>query len=365
MVFNFFKKIFPQKFLGIDIGVSSIKVVEISKWGQQRTLENYGMISAKSLFKEQFRTFDKSTLLISTDYVAKVIKAILKEAKIKTKSVIFSIPDFSTFFVNFDLPPMKKNEIPEAVRYSAMQYLPLPVHETELDWHIIKGEFDSSNRAKTKIGILLAAIPKEVVTAYQKIAEISNLQLFALESEVFSLLNSLTFTKDELLENKMVSVFDLGAQSTTINIINNKKVIKSFSLKFSSDELTFSIGKALDLPYNKSEELKIKFGILPENKKVADILYPFVDSFLQQVKNIFYQVEDNENSKIEKIFLSGGGSKLLGLDTYIEEILKKPTEILNPFENLIYPPDLNAILIDLGPIFAPAIGSALEGLNKI
>ena len=131
---NPFKMFFPKKMVGIDVGNASIKVVEISRWGQGMTLENYAEIKSASLYKDSFRNVEKGSYFLS-----RAIRAVLDEAKIKTKDVIFSIPDFSTFCTSFELPPMDASELAGAIYYNAPQYVPLPITETTLDWKLIGG----------------------------------------------------------------------------------------------------------------------------------------------------------------------------------------------------------------------------------
>jgi len=359
MAFKLFEKLFPKKFLGIDIGVSSIKIVEISKWGGGRTLENYGLIQAKALFKEKLRTFEETTLLVSPTYVSRAIKAVIKEAKIKTKEAIFSIPDFSTFFVTFELPPMKEKEIPEAVRYSAPQYIPLPISEITLDWRLVEGRPTLSGEEGTKLKVLVIAIPNEVIAQYQMLAKMANLELYALESEVFGIVKSST------KEEGVVCLIDLGAHSSTVNIIDEGILKKSYSLDFSSNSLTYVISKSLELEYSQAEIFKEKYGLLPSKENIAEILYPFLDPFLREVRNIFHDFRESEQKEVEKVLLVGGGAKLPGLKAYFSEVLKKEVEISNPFANLLYPPILGETLRELSPIFATAIGVALEQLDRV
>src|SRR3989344_6865664 len=108
-------RVLPRAALGIDIGTSSLKVVELSRWGERKNLKNYGELRIPSLYKKPFRTFEKSTLLLETKDIARALKAILEEAKMESRRAVFSLPDFSSFFTNFQLPPMSKEEIPDAV----------------------------------------------------------------------------------------------------------------------------------------------------------------------------------------------------------------------------------------------------------
>ena len=97
MIWNPFK-ITPKGFLGIDIGTSTIKIVEMSRAGKRRKLDNYGEMKAEALYEKPFRTFEKSTLSFSDRDVVRALSAVMKEAVFKTNKAFFSIPDFTTFF---------------------------------------------------------------------------------------------------------------------------------------------------------------------------------------------------------------------------------------------------------------------------
>jgi len=83
-----------KNFLGVDIGTSAVKIVELSKMGNRKKLENYGEMQSSLLYEKPFRTFEKSTLTVTSNDVVRTILAILKEAKIKASKACFSIPDF-------------------------------------------------------------------------------------------------------------------------------------------------------------------------------------------------------------------------------------------------------------------------------
>src|SRR3989338_8622543 len=92
--------------LGVDIGSSSIKIVELSRTGERIKLEAYGEIRAEAIYEKPFRTFDKNTILFQTMDIARAIAGIIDEAKMVSRKAVFSIPDFSTFYTTFDLPAM-------------------------------------------------------------------------------------------------------------------------------------------------------------------------------------------------------------------------------------------------------------------
>ncbi|TET84259.1 MAG: type IV pilus assembly protein PilM [Candidatus Nealsonbacteria bacterium] len=360
-------EIIPKKSLGIDIGTSSIKIVELSRRGERRKLENYGEIAASVLYQKPFRTFDKSTLLLSSQDVSRAIKAVMEEAKIKTRQTVFSIPDFSSFFTSFELPPMTKAELPQAVRYEASHHVPLPLAEVTLDWQVTEGRVSNQ---KTKLKILLVTVPNEVINQYREIAEIAQLKLLSLEAEVFGLLRSLIRE-----EKKAVLLVDIGAQSTTCSIAEKGRLKMSYSFDMSGNELTKVISKGLGVDYKTAENLKEKYGIISTSPsddihpspspapEVRQILLPLVDVILKEIEKISQNFYQTEGKEIQKIILAGASALLPGLKEYFQNHFKKEIEIANPFSNVFYPPILEKTLKEMGSSYAIAVGIALRGLE--
>lgn len=356
--------IFSKKFLGIDIGTSAIKAVELARRGERIFLENYGEIKSEAFYTKSFRTFEKNVLSLSLEEIALAIKAILKEAEIKTKKCVFTIPDFATFFTTFELPPMSEKEISEAIKYEAKQYIPLPLSEVMLDWKVIEGVY--IGKEKTKLKILLVAVPHELINQYQSIATFSGLELAFLEAEVFSLVKSL-IPEDE---KRVVAIVDLGLQSTTCSITDKRTLKISHSFDISANQFTEQIARGLMVESKIAESLKQKYGILdiegPGLKgrpSVKNILLPLIDELVKEIERIFAGFYYSEGKEVQKIILSGGTALLPGLVEYFRDYFKIEVEIGNPFLRIFYPPILEEKLKEMGPSYAIAVGAALEGLK--
>ena len=352
---NPFKVFFPKKMIGIDVGTSSIKIVELSRWGSGKTLENYGEIKSISLYKEPFKNQERGSYLLSNYFVSRAIKAVLQEARIKTKAVIFSIPDFSTFCVSFELPPMTEKEINQAVYYSAPQYIPLPITETTLEWRLIGG---TPGDKKSPLKIFLVSIPNQVISQYQAVAKMADLDLYAVEAETLGLARALVGN-----DKTSICLIDIGMQSTTINIIDKGNLKKSYSFNFSGSQLTQAISSALGLGKTEAEEIKNKQGLISKQGGAVETLYLLIDPLLLEIKRIlsdFYQIEERE---IQEIYLTGGTANLFGLREYFEETLKRKVKISNCFSDLLYPPILEENLKEMAPSFSVAVGVALGGLE--
>jgi len=352
--------------LGIDIGTSAIKVVELSSHGERVELKKYGEISLETVRKYSFRDFEKTTTLFSPKDIAKLISSILKETKITERKVIFSIPDFSSFFTSFQIPQMTKEEINQAVRYEARHHIPLPLAEVTLDWSIIEGKMGEK---ESPLKILLVAVPNDIINQYQQTATLANLKLIALETEVFGLLRSLIKKDDK----DSTVILDIGGRSTTINIVDNGKLLSSHSFDIAGNEFTHVLAKSLEVDSEKAENLKRKYGLkTPDQEektasmitsRVRDIIVPLVDLIALELEKISINFFQAQKKELKKIILAGGSALLPGLKEYFQKTSKAQVEIANAFSNIIFPPILEKVLKHMGPSYAIAIGMALRGLE--
>lgn len=348
----------PKSFLGIDIGTFSVKIVELSRHGNRRKLDNYAEIQAGALYEKAFRSFEKSTLSVSNADVVRAIKAALQEARIKSNQAVFSIPDFSTFFTTFTLPPMTEEEISQAVQYEARQHIPLPLSEVTLDWQIVERNQKGPKAAPYKI--LLVAVPNEVVRQYQDIALNANLELVAMEAEVFGMARILSASEKE---KGPVALMDLGARSTTISIVDMGSLKISHSFDTSGNDFTDVIAKALRTTHEQAEAMKREQGLNVDQDSARAALLPILDLIMTEAKKIFQSFSQAQNKEISKIILSGGSALMPGFPEYVSKNLAKTTEVIDPFATIYYPPILEETLKQIGPSYAIAVGAALRGLE--
>jgi len=350
-----------KTYLGIDIGTSAIRVVEVSKKKNTIQLSNYGEVQNTAFKKRPFRIFYKNTISLSNKEIAEAIRSILEEAVIGTKQVSFAIPDFASFFTSFEIPTMDEDEIPQAIQYEVRPYVPMPINEVTLDWAIIGGQASS-----TPLKVLVVAIPNDTIAQYQEIAQMAELELKTLESEVFALARaarSYLSNKDDA--KKVLGLLDIGARSTTCSILDAGVLKSSHSFQIGGNELTEIVAKALNIEYNRGEELKIEKGLISNtNKETRNILIPLVDSILEEAKETFRDFFVKDGKEVEKVIIAGGVALLPGLKEYFSAGLEKPVLILNPFLNLSYPKVLALTLQKMAPSYSIAVGLALSGLEK-
>ena len=358
-----FKELFrigSRKFLGVDIGASSVRLVEISRKGESFGLNNYGEMGLENFNSKPFRSFKKNGVNLSKKEIAKNILKIVREAEIITKDVCFSIPDFGSFFTSITLPIMDKDEIPQAVRYQVRPYVPLSLDDVTLDWSVIEGR-----PSETELKILVVAIPNDVINHYRRVAEFAGLNLKFLEPEVFSLARSVVRTERN---KKVIGLIDMGATSTTCSVLENDIVKISHSFNIAGNELTETIARSLSVDYAEAEGIKRREGLLPSDelknpKGSRELLLPLIGSILDETKKAFRSFYVQEGKEIEKVMIAGGLSLMPGLKEFLSVELKKPVIIIDPFLNIQASPVLTNTLKNIGPYYGVAIGLALKGLE--
>lgn len=345
-----------KKFLGIDIGASTVKVIEIGKKNKLRSLENYGEMSVA--FNQDSNV--KGDFFIGRETAAQAIYYICEETRIKTREASFSIPDFYTFFTNLKIPFISKKDISEAIKYEIRPYIPLPLSELTLDWVVI----NNGNGGKSNIEILAAAIPNDVIRQYQEIAKISRLRLRFLEPEAFALTRSVYWSGFK----GVVGLIDIGARSTTCNVVEDGVLKMSYSFSVAGNELTERLARSLNMDYNEAEQSKIKKGIIEsvqgngtyDTKKILSLS---LDSIAEEMKKVLRNFYQEKGKEAERIIISGGTSGMPGLKEYFADVMQKEVLVLNPFANISYPQVLKSVLEEKGPFFSIAAGLALRGLE--
>lgn len=161
-----------------------------------------------------------------------------------------------------------------------------------------------------------------------------------------------------------VAIIDLGAASTKLYIATKGVVGKTHSILLSGAELTNEIAKGLTIEFVRAEELKRVSGLLQsaEYPDMQKIVVATVERGLREIHRVISRYEEDEEVKIEKIILSGGGALLPGMQSFAKNMFMRPVTLSDPFAKVAYPAFLEDTLKEAGPSFAVAIGAALRAL---
>lgn len=345
--------------IGVDIGSSNIKIVELEKQEGKLILKNYVIVDVN----KELVLGGKNELV--TKETSLVIKKALQEAGIKAKKVNSAVPSFASLITTLEIPRMPKNEIENVVNMEAPKYIPAPITEVIFGWQIISGapldEKKELGRKEAitindeKIRILLVAVMKDVSRKFEDAIRKTGLDVGYLEVDSFSL-------KRSLIGNDMGNyiILDVGQKITNVILVSKGNLIISRNVDIAGNKFTEVVSKGLGVGHEKAVQLKMKHGLEIDQKFGVKLLDPVLRIFTNEIKKeveIFNRNYPNE--KMDGIILSGGTSRLKGLNKFIQTETGVKTFFGNPWAKLEYPEKLQEVLYGYGPGFAVAIGLAM------
>jgi len=355
-------KLFTKKYLGIDIGTSSIRIVELEKAGRGFVLSNFGQIDLDQIESDIPQLTKQAVTVFSTDEIAEIIQTIIVNAKIKTRQCAFSIPDFSTFFTSFSLPPMTPKELPEAVIFEARQHIPLPVDSVTIDWQLVNSDSEKSE----KMEVTVAAIPNEIISQYKEIALKANLEVALMEAEMFGLAEALV-SHDEM---RPVCLIDIGSQSSVCSLVEKRILRYSHSFDRGGNYLIEEMVKRLPVNPEMAKNIREIYGLKlislvePEiREKIKEILVETLNPIFREVEIMLSDYSRLSGSEVAKIVLSGGAAAIVEVREQFVGYFKKEVEIADPFKGIDFPPAIEQQLRAIGPAYAVAVGMAQRGLE--
>ncbi|OGZ52749.1 MAG: hypothetical protein A3B25_00960 [Candidatus Ryanbacteria bacterium RIFCSPLOWO2_01_FULL_48_26] len=356
-IFKFFRNTSSSSCLGVDIGTTSIKVVEVQRGGKLSRVVNYGFLESGGYLARANQALQTSTLKLFEKEVVELLRLILKEMKVQTTEAVASLPVFSAFTTVLDFPGMSPADLEKAIPFQAKQYIPVPLSEVALDWTKV-GEF-TDERGFKHMRVLMVSVPQEQIKKYQRIFRLAGLKLSALELESLSL--SRIFGGDDPTPTVIV---DIGSRSTNIAFLEQGQLRFNAQSDFAGASLTQALATSLGITPLRAEELKKERGIIGVGPgfELSTIMFPFLDAIINEVKSsiLKYQSQFPQALKIERLMLAGGGANLAGIETYFEKEFDVPIVKAAPFAQFEYPQDMAPMLSELNPLMSVALGLVLR-----
>lgn len=367
---NFFSKLFGHKstsVVGIDIGSSSIKVVQLSRRGGQAILETYGELSLGPYANTEI---GRATNL-PPEKISEALNDVIRESKVTTRVSGISIPFGSSLITPIEMPAVPEKQMIQMIPIEARKYIPVPINEVVLDWWVIPKFTDravafNEEEEKTKQGdktdVLLVAIHNETLTKYQTIITQSALDASFFEIEIFSAIRSLA---DQDVTSLMV--IDLGAASSKMYIIERGVVRSSHVVNRGAQDITMAISKSLGVSIQEAEVLKRDPSQIPADKKaeVESVIAVTLDYIFSEAHRVMLSYQQKYSKDVPKAIIVGGGAMMQGALSHALSNLNTEVSLGDPFSKTEAPAFLANILKTTGPEFAVAVGVALRRLSEV
>ena len=341
---------------GLDVGSSSIKIVELD-----------GKMNNLSLVGLGFENLPDDTIvdgqIMELNTVSEVIQNICANHQINAQSVVSGVSGHSVIIKNIVLPPMSKEELEESIDWHAEEHIPYDLADVSLDYQITRETADATH-------VLIAACKRERIDNMKQAIQLAGKQPVVIDVDTFALQNcyEVNYQPDDA---QVVALLNIGAATMNVNIVQGNRSLFTRDITVGGSQFTDVLQRNLGLSFSQAEA--VKRGVMDNANGVEETaIVPLMNNVTEMVameiqKTFdFYRATMDENAvAVQKILISGGGSKLAGLAEELATRLELPVEVLNPFRSIKvdarkFDPDY---LSEIMPEMAVAVGLAVRGVE--
>jgi len=343
-----FKK--KKEVVGIDIGSSSVKVVQLKGNNGSFQLLNAG------IFHLPPEAIVDNTLMDSSS-IATVIKNLVASLDIKIKDVVCSISGNSVIIRKIVLPAMPQEELEDQISWEAEQYIPFDINDVNMDFQILSPDSNDPS----KMNVLLVASKKDIINDYVAVFSEAGMQLSVVDVDSFAVQNAFEVNHDYSSED-IIALVNIGASVMNINVIKDGITLFTRDVQMGGNLYSEEIQKQLGLSSEDAENGKL-LAHESDNEPLRNVILKVNETITQEIRRSldFYNSTASDD-RISCVFLSGGCSKVYKLIDTITEKITLPVEKLNPFAKLKFnEKDFDPeYLQEIGPLMAVPVGLAIR-----
>src|ERR687889_1719707 len=350
----FRKKIGNRGLVGLDIGSSSVKAVELA-----------GKAGALSLVNLGFEGLQPDTVvdgqIMELNDVSGVISGVFSRHQFKTDRVAAGVSGSSVIVKNIIVPQMTREELEGSIDWHAEEHTPFEISDVSLDYQVVGSAADS-------LHVVMAACKRDFAASLKQAIQLAGKQPAVIDVDAFALQNCYEVNY-EPADGLAVALLNIGASTMNINILRGVRSVFTRDVSVGGNQYTALLQKELGLTYEQAEAVK-RGAAAPGGFEGVDI-----DGALETVSDMlaleisktfdFYRATADDDGSVQKILISGGGSKLKGLPEYLSNRFEIPVERLDPFRKINFDarrfdPDY---MREVVPEMAVAVGLALRGVD--
>ncbi len=332
-----------KSIVGLDIGSSCIKAVELTREKYDHVITGYAQIDVHHESSRQ-------------DAIAELMAA----AKFRTKRVATAVSGKNVVFRFITMPEMNDDKLLQAVRLEAGKYIPFDVEDVELGAQRL--EMDSDDLAIKEMKVLLVAAKRAVVQDHSRMLTELGLQPVSVGVDGFALGNAWelgdSINPGVQETGRTVALVDIGATKTSINILRDNISCFAREVPIGGQDLTNAIARRLGIDPSKAEDLKRDPG--DDLGVMQEAIGQTLEDLGNEVNLSFDFFENQFDGEVQEVWLTGGTSLLPMLEESFEKIFEKRTKTWNPIEGLMVKADNVDVeaLNQLSPQLAVAVGLA-------
>lgn len=345
-----------ESVVGVDVGTSSIKLVQLRQKHGAAVLETYGEIALGPYAGAEVG----QAVSPSVDKIGEALSDLMREANVTATTGGVAVPLSASLISVITLPTKNREDLASMVPIEARKYIPVPVSEVALDWFVIPDEeiqflgTQKENRPANASDVLLVAIHNQILARLKSIAETAKLSPKFYEIEPFSLARA--SYEHGTAPTMMI---DLGASSTRVYIIEFGVIAVSHTVNRGGQDITLALSKSKGVPFKEAETMKRNSGIGSEETGRAALDFVF-----SEARRILLTYQRKAGKAVSRVVLVGGGAQMKGIDTLAHGYFDAPLSLGTAFDRVGAPAFIADVLTGAGPSFASAVGLALRALER-
>jgi type IV pilus assembly protein PilM len=365
----------PPPPVGLDIGTDFIRAAQIKSTNAGFVLVNYGSVAMP------FGAVVEGEI-VDPEAVSGAIKELWKRHGFRVSDVAIGVSNQKVVVRLIDLPFMERDELEGAIQYQAQDYIPIPVEEAIIDFQIIGDYMTPADEHMMEV--LLVAAQRDMIQTAVEAVEGAKLRLAQVDVTAFALVRSLLgstpswFAEEGGSAGEALGIVHMTSGLTNIAVV--ERGIPRFTRvsALAGNQFTQAVANVLNLTFDEAEDLKNAAGLPsidapaevqggePQNIQTAqEALEREANKFIAEVRRSldYYLTQATQVRTIKRIYLTGTGSQLKNLPTYLEKGLQTQVVLGDPLSHVTASGAVEqAVLADrMG--CAPAIGLALGGVS--
>ena len=347
-----------KSLVGLDIGSSAVKAVELKPAGKGYKVTAFG---AESVPPDSI----VDGAIIDGAAVADAIRRLFDSRKIQTKDVAASLSGNAVIVKKITLPVMTDGELKESIYWEAEQYIPFDIQDVNLDYQILDPGDPAAG--KSTMDVLLVAAKKEKIADYTGVIAQAGRTAVVVDVDAFALQNA--FEANYGIEpGQVVVLLNAGASATNINILQGDQSVFTRDISIGGNAYTEALQKDLNLPFEQADQLK-------RGEPVDGVTFDDARPVLRAVtENVMLEIQKTfdffkataASDRIDRIVVSGGASRAEGFLEMLSERFEAPVELFDPFKRVTF--DARRFQVDaidqVAPTAAVAVGLALRRAER-
>jgi type IV pilus assembly protein PilM len=313
--------------VGVDIGTSSVKVLQVRASGKGIHLLKYGVepLPPQSIVDGH---------VMGRGAVVDALRKIFRELRITQKEIALSISGNSVIIKKLNLPLMKHEELEDQIQWEAEQHIPFDISEVEIDYNIIWQNQDAG-----QMDVLLVAAKKEEIQDLVEVVKDARLKPVVVDIDAFAMQNAFELNYG-FNEGETVALLNIGAEVTSVNIVNGNVSQFTRDITNGGASITEEIQKQLQVSFDEAEAYKAGGGLHSHEvvpQEVDGIIAGVVDALAGEIqRSLDFFMATTNRGEVDKIYITGGTAKIPYLRSSVERRSRVPVELLDPFRRVLF-----------------------------